>query len=44
LRIGTNLYCADNNALLAEMGAAGAALLGWTLAENLLIGQPHEKE
>ena len=35
LRIGTNLYCADSNALLPEMGASGAALLGWTLAENL---------
>ena len=35
LRIGSNLYCADNNALLAEMGPAGAALLGWTLTENL---------
>jgi hypothetical protein len=35
LRIGTNLYCADSNALLPEMGAAGAALLGLTLAENL---------
>jgi hypothetical protein len=35
LRVGTNLYCADHNALLPEMGAAGAALLGWTLAENL---------
>jgi len=44
LRIDTNLYCADNYALLSEMGAAGAALLGWTLAENLLIGRPHGKE
>ncbi len=35
LRIGSNLYCADSNALLPEMGASGAALLGWTLAENL---------
>jgi len=35
MRIGSNLYCADSNALLPEMGASGAALLGWTLAENL---------
>lgn len=35
LRIGTNLFCADSCGLLSEMGAAGAALLGWTLAENL---------
>jgi len=44
LRIGTNLYCADNNALLPEMGAAGAALLGWTLAENLVINHSQGKE
>jgi len=35
LQIGPNLYCADNNVLLAEMGSGGAALLGWTLAEKL---------
>jgi hypothetical protein len=35
LRIGTNLFCADSCGLLSEMGAAGAALLGWTLVENL---------
>ena len=35
LRIGRNLYCADSATLLPEMGASGAALLGWTLAENL---------
>lgn len=35
LRIDKNLYCADRTVLLPEMGAAGAALLGWTLAENL---------
>ncbi len=35
LRIGTNLFCADSSGMLPEMGAAGAALLGWTLAENL---------
>ena len=35
LRIEKNLYCADRTVLLPEMGAAGAALLGWTLAENL---------
>jgi hypothetical protein len=36
IRIGANLYCADSNALLPEMGASGAALLGWTLAKNLI--------
>ena len=36
LRIGSNLYCADSNVLLPEMGASGAALLGWTLAGNLV--------
>lgn len=35
IRIEKNLYCADRTALLPEMGAAGAALLGWTIAENL---------
>jgi hypothetical protein len=35
LRVGTNLYCADSGTLIPEMGAAGAALLGWTLMENL---------
>ena len=35
IRIDKNLYCADRTVLLPEMGAAGAALLGWTLAENL---------
>ena len=35
IRIDKNLYCADHSVLLPEMGAAGAALLGWTLAENL---------
>lgn len=35
LQIGSNLYCADSNLLLPEMGAPGAALLGWSLAENL---------
>ncbi len=35
IRIDKNLYCADHTVLLPEMGAAGAALLGWTLAENL---------
>jgi hypothetical protein len=39
LRIGSNLYCADSGSLLPEMGAAGAALLGWTLAENLTSKQ-----
>jgi hypothetical protein len=35
LRIGSNLYCADSSILLPEMGASGATLLAWTLAENL---------
>jgi glycine/D-amino acid oxidase-like deaminating enzyme len=35
LQLGANLYCADNDLLLAEMGSGGAALLGWTLAEKL---------
>ncbi len=35
IRIGVNLYCADRTALLPEMGAAGAALLAWSIAENL---------
>lgn len=35
LRIDKNLYCADRTAILPEMGAAGAALLGWTIARNL---------
>lgn len=35
IRIDKNLYCADRTVLLPEMGAAGAALLGWTLAKNL---------
>ncbi len=35
LQLGKNLFCADSSVLLPEMGASGAALLGWTLAENL---------
>ncbi len=35
IHIGTNLYCADRTALMPDMGAAGAALLAWTIAENL---------
>lgn len=35
LKLSGNLYCADSSALLPGLGAAGAALLGWTLAENL---------
>lgn len=41
LQIGSNLYCADSSALLPEMGASGAALLGWTLAENLSSKRKH---
>jgi hypothetical protein len=35
IRISANLYCADRTVLLPEMGAAGAALLAWTIAKNL---------
>jgi hypothetical protein len=35
LQIGTNLYCADETALFPGMGATGAALLAWTLVDNL---------
>ena len=41
IRIDKNLYCADHTVLLPEMGAAGAALLGWTLAKNL--GERNDK-
>ena len=41
IRIDKNLYCADRTVLLPEMGTAGAALLGWTLAENL--GKKNDK-
>jgi len=44
LQIGKNLYCADGTALLPELGAAGAALLGWTLAEHLGDGRQKSKE
>jgi hypothetical protein len=35
IRIRANLYHADRRAMLPEMGAAGAALLAWTLLKNL---------
>ena len=35
VHIGTNLYCADRTTMFPEMGAASAALLAWTLVENL---------
>ena len=35
LRIGGNFYWADSGGLMPELGPAGAALLAWTLAENL---------
>lgn len=44
LHIGKNLYFADSASLLPEMGAAGAALLGWTLAEHLGKGRQKNKE
>lgn len=34
-RISGNLYWADRTALLPELGAAGAAMLAWTLLDNL---------
>jgi hypothetical protein len=44
LRIDSNLYCADSCGLLGETSAAGAALLGWTLAESLATGQKQRRE
>jgi len=35
LRASSNLYWADNTALLPEMDGAGAALLAWTILANL---------
>ena len=35
LQIGNNLYCADSSILMPELEVSGAALLGWTLANNL---------
>jgi len=35
IRIGKNLYCADRTAMFPELGAAGSALLAWTIVENL---------
>ena len=35
LRVGSNLYWADNTVLLPEMDGAGAALLAWTILANL---------
>lgn len=35
VRIDANLYHADRTAALPEMGAAGAALLAWTIFKNL---------
>lgn len=35
IRVGSNLYWADRTALFPEMGAAGAALLAWTIAGHL---------
>jgi len=38
-----NLFCADRTRLLPEMGAAGAAILAWTLAKNLGKGNTEIK-
>jgi hypothetical protein len=35
IRIGVNLYCVDRTAMFTELGAAGSALLAWTIVENL---------
>lgn len=35
LKLAGNLYCADSTALLPALGAAGAALLAWTLNAQL---------
>ncbi len=35
IRIAANLYCADRTAMFPELGAAGSALLAWTIVENL---------
>lgn len=43
IRIGANLYCADRTVLLPEMGAAGAAMLAWTLTKNLGISKVEGK-
>lgn len=44
IKLGANLYYADGKALLPEMGAAGAAILAWTLFENLGNKARQEKE
>ena len=43
LRIAGNLYHADRTAVLPEMGAAGAALLAWTIYNNLSGKTKQEK-
>ena len=43
MRIKGNLYCADRTLLLPEMGAAGAAMLAWTLTKNLGKGNSETK-
>ena len=43
IRIKGNLFCADRTLLLPEMGAAGAALLAWTLTKNLGKGSTEAK-
>jgi hypothetical protein len=43
MRIKGNLYCADRTLLLPEMGAAGAAMLAWTLTRNLGNGTSDKK-
>lgn len=44
IRISDNLYCADRTVLLPEMGAAGAAMLAWTLVKNLGKSAPDTKD
>lgn len=35
IKMGSNVFCADSSALTPGLGAPGAALLGWTLANRL---------
>ena len=35
IKLGRNLYCADNQVLVPEMGVAGAAVLAWTFSNKL---------
>jgi hypothetical protein len=43
-KLANNLYMGDDKSLLPSLGAAGAALLGWTLAHHLSEGQAMRRE